>query len=214
MLILLTLVFITPLVQAEDSPGVLIEPDTIPQGGYVDIYVTALKDNTKLASFDPIKVSRVESYFGPVLEDYYLDIGEAWGPIILPDVGDQVRIRFPDAEVEVIADVGPRGTPEIGTGPYQWLTSDLDPRQPSDPALPRLRLPPPDSLTLGIYYVSISGNEGISERLFFTVSSFFVISEVPLGAVAVLTVCFAGLGLNKFRRARKEKEGKALLFLS
>jgi hypothetical protein len=206
MLILLTFVFITPLVQAEDSPGVLIEPDTIPQGGCVDIYVTALKDNTKLASFDPIKVTVYQSwddfYQRQVWEDYWLEISPGaecpWGPIILPDAGDRVRIRFPDAEVVVIDNVGTRGTPEIGTGPYSWKWTDaLDPQGPYQPT-------PPGLLTLGIYCVSISGSEGISERLFFTVSSFFVIPEVPLGVVAALTACFTGLGFRQIRRTRKE----------
>jgi hypothetical protein len=197
MLILLTFVFITPLVQAEDSPGVLIEPDTILPDGYVDIYVTALKDNTKLASFDPIKVSRVESYWNrTVLEDYYLDLGGAWGPIILPDAGDQVRIRFPDANVTKEVDID--GDVFInGTGPYGWWTASGDPRWPE-------RFAPPDLLSLGIYCVSISGAEGIYERLFLTVSSFFVIPEVALGVVAALTACFAGLGVRQLPRKRKE----------
>jgi hypothetical protein len=199
MLILLTFVFITPLVQAEDSPGVLIEPDTILPDGYVDIYVTAATNNTILASFDPIKVSRVESYWNrTVLEDYYLaNASGLWFPIILPDAGDRVRIRFPDAEVQVMDDVGTRGTPQIGTGPYGWWTASGDPRWPG-------RFAPPDLLSLGIYCVSISGSEGVSERLFLTVSSFFVIPEVPLGVVAALTACFAGLGVRQLPRKRKE----------
>jgi hypothetical protein len=37
-------------------------------------------------------------------------------------------------------------------------------------------------------------------------ATYFVIPQVPLGVATILTACFAGLGLNKLRWARKEKE--------
>ena len=41
----------------------------------------------------------------------------------------------------------------------------------------------------------------------FGIGTFFVIPEVPLGVATTLTACFAGVGFNELRRARKEKRG-------
>jgi len=176
-IVVLLFTFMIGYVQARDSPEVLIVPDTISRDGYVDIYVTARTDNTTLASFDPIKVQRRVIirglYPGPVLEDYYLQLDPGapcmWGPIILPDVGDQVRIRFPYAAVEVTVDED--GDVDIGTSPvpWWWIAAE-DPRWGSHYPFgwdPRAGALIPDT-----YYVLISGFE--DGNMYQTVSSFVV----------------------------------------
>jgi len=43
-----------------------------------------------------------------------------------------------------------------------------------------------------------------SATIEYSVGSFFVIPEVPLGVATALTLCFTGLGITRLRRTRKE----------
>lgn len=172
-------------VQAGSSPQVEIVPDTISPDGNVDICVTATTDNTVLADINPIKVQRrkivigpVVFVFGPLIEDYWLQIsqfpppGEApWGPIRLPDVGDQIRIRFPDAAVEVTVDDDE--DVEIGTGPYGWFWTDAEKPKSHPPpgSTPR------DRLVGGNYLVWIGGTDGSGS--FSQFYQFFVCGKRP-----------------------------------
>jgi len=172
-LVVLLFSFTTGGVQAGGSPTVQIEPVTISPDGNVYITVTAVVANTTIASQNPVKVQRIivisnpVKIFGRVLEDYYLELNSAgycpWGPMILPDVGDEVCIRFPDAMVEVTVDEDE--DVEIPGGPRGWWTAAEDPRWPR-------RFAPRDRLTRGTYLVVISGHEGANrfhEFYFFAV---------------------------------------------
>lgn len=163
-----TLLFalITQCVQAGDTPTVQIEPITISPDGNVYIYVTAATDDTVLSDTDPIKVQRRKIVigpavvvFGPLIEDYWLQInheGIPWGPIILPDAGDKICIRFPDAAIQVIDDVGVRGAPQIGAGFYAWFWTDAENPRSHPPS----GYTPRDRLAGGSYLVWIGGTDG------------------------------------------------------
>lgn len=164
--VILLFALTTECVQGGSTPAVQIEPTTISPDGNVYIYVTAATDDTVLSDTDPIKVQRRKIVirgpvvvFGPLIEDYWLQINHAgtpWGPITLPDAGDKICIRFPDATVQVIDDVGVRGAPQIGTGAYGWFWTEAE--------NPRSRPPPNstprDRLAGGSYLVWIGGTDG------------------------------------------------------
>jgi len=164
-MVILLFAFATGCVQGGDTPTVQIEPVRISPDGNVYIYVTAVTDDTVLADTDPIKVQRRKiiirgpvMIFGPLIEDYWLQInptGIPWGPITLPDAGDKICIRFPDATVQVIEDVGEKGTPQIGTGAYGWYWTEAE--------NPRSRPPsgftPRNRLAGGAYLVWIGGTD-------------------------------------------------------
>lgn len=183
------LILLAKVAFVQGSPSVLIEPDRIYPDGYVDIYVTATKINTNIS---------VQNDIPGIIVFYELDFTEGFWEeswvllrenefvnITLPDIGDKVRIRFPDAEIEVVCDEDGDVAISPESGTLLWINECGEHA--------------PDMLELGDYAVWLSGYER-EELYFFTVSSFLVIPEAVIGVITVLSACFASLGIKRLRR--------------
>ncbi len=156
-----------------NSPTVWPVPHPVQKYSYVDLHIKSSYAPTYM--YSPIKVIHGSSEW--ILQQGGVDVS-----ITLPDVGDEIYIRFGAggvANVVIVNDPGTAITISPGSSSFSWSAAV------------------PSPLDEGTYTLRFGGMDWTT---FTVLQDFQVIPEVPLGVATVLMASMAAFGFRRLRR--------------